>query len=357
MAGASAERLCAMRALALGRQIRALVHSMPPAERGHRVDAVLKPGAALTMQVDRAAEEVGLACLEHLAADLDLRIHLIADAVRGRVIEIGRSPRRQVVFAHLDAVDGTIKVGGLGNDLAGGKVRLANDGSWGVAVAFTPPTDRPLDTLRFGDFVVAAVVDGNPPRYRAHPEEAVVVPVGDSLATYDLSGAPAVAAALHRAPRLFTTTNTRLGQAIVYLDGLQAFDLDTRRPGDDAMAIALYRRLINRHEGGAFDIAREYGNLSALLHVMLGWRGERPWIESQGAGFVVVNENLANLIPAIPIVAGAGGVSVDFDDRPLAEHKLVDGRRSVVHAANPALRAALLRHVAAARADIADPAA
>jgi hypothetical protein len=357
MAAASAEQLCAIRALALGRQIRALVHSMPPADRGHRVDAVLKPGAALTMQVDRAAEEVGLACLDGLAADLDLRVHLIADAVRGSVIEIGRSQRREVVFAHLDAVDGTIKVGGLGNDLAGGKIRLANDGSWGVAVAFTAPTDRPLAALRFGDFVVAAVVDGNPPRFRVHPEEVVVIPAKGGVVTYDMSGAPAVAAALRRAPRLFTTTNSQLGQAIVYLDGLQAFDLDTRRPGDDAMAVALYQQLINRHEGGAFDVAREYGNLSALLHVMLGWRGEAPWIESQGAGFVVVNENLANLIPAIPIIAGAGGTSVDFGDQLLSDYKLVDGRRSVVHAANPAMRAALLHQVAAARASIPDPAA
>jgi hypothetical protein len=67
-----------------------------------------------------------------------------------------------VVFAHLDAVDGTIKVGGLGNDLAAGRIRVANDGNWGVAAAFTAPTDRALDALRFGDFVAAAVVDGNP---------------------------------------------------------------------------------------------------------------------------------------------------------------------------------------------------
>jgi len=345
----SPAHLCAIRALAAARKIRAVVQRMPLAERGVRVDAVLKPGAALVMQVDRAAEEVGLADLDRLADELGLRVHVIADPLRGQVVELGRSARREVVFAHLDAVDGTIKVGGLGNDLAAGRVRVANDGNWGIAAAFTAPTDLPFDALRFGDFVAAAVVDGNPSRYRAHPEEVVTVPADAGLASYDMGGVPAVRAALRRAPRVFTSTNTDLGQAVVYLDGFQAFDLDTRRPGDDVVAAELYRTLINRHAGGGFDIVRQYGNLSALLHVLLGWRGEPPWMESQGAGFVVVNENLANLIPAMPLIAGAGGLSVDFDGRPMAERRLIDGRSSVVHAANPATRDALMRLVAEAR--------
>lgn len=324
---------------------------MPLAERGRRVDAALKPGAALTMQVDRVAEEVGVACLEQLAAELDHRIHLIADAQRSHVIELGHSSRREIVFAHLDAVDGTIKVGGLGNDLAAGAVRVANDGNWGVAAAFTAPTDQPLETLRLGDFVAAVVVDGNPPRHRAHPHEVVTVPADSVLVSYDVGDAPAVSAVLRRAPRVFTSTNSVLGQGVVYFDGFQAFDLDTRLEGDDRLAAALYRRLLNRHEGGAFDVVRQYGNLSALLHVMLGWRGERPWMESQGAAFVVVNENMANLIPAIPVVAGAGGLSVDFDGRPLRERKLIDGRSSVVHAASAPMRDAVMRLVAAARAE------
>lgn len=342
--------LCAIRAVDAGRRIRAVVQSMPLAERGRRVDAVLKPGAALTLQVDRAAEEVGLACLEQLAGEIGHRLHLISDAMRGEVIVLGKSTGREVVFAHLDAVDGTIKVGGLGNDLEGGRVRLANDGNWGVAAAFTAPTDRTLDTLRFSDFVAAAVVDGNPLRYRAHPEEVVAVPTADGLVAYDVSAAPAVAASLRRAPRVFTSTTANLGQSIVYLDGFQAFDLDTRRSGDDVVAAELYRLLINRHAGGAFDISRQYGNLSALLHVLLGWRGAPPWMESQGAGFVVVNENLANLIPSMPIVAAAGGVSVDFDGRPMLERRLVDDRCSVVHAANPAMLEALLVLIATAKA-------
>ncbi len=345
-------RLCAIRAIEAARRIRAVVQAMPLAERGRKVEAVLKPGAALSLQVDRAAEEVGVAHLEQLAGELGYRIHLIADPLRNQLIELGRSTRREVVFAHLDAVDGTIKVGGLGNDLAAGKVRVANDGNWGVAAAFTAPTDRPLDALRFGDFVAAAGVDGNPQRYRTHREEVVAVPADGGVVSYDVSDAPAVPAALRRAPRVFTSPTSALGQSIVYLDGLQAFDLDTRRAGDDAVAAELYGLLINRHDGGAFDIVRQYGNLSALLHVLLGWRGAPPWMESQGAGFVVVNENHANLIPAMPIVAGAGGVSVDFDGRSMLERRLIDGRCSVVHAANDSMRDALMRLVAIARARV-----
>jgi len=135
----------------------------------------------------------------------------------------------------------------------------------------------------------------------------------------------------------------------VYLDGFQAFDYDTSQPEDDAVAAALYGVLIDRHQRGAFDIMRQYGNLSALLHVLLGWRGDPPWMESQGAGMVVVNENLANLIPAVPIVAGAAGLSCDFDGRPIAERRLIDGRCSVIHAANAPLRERLLGVVAGAR--------
>lgn len=349
MPRATVSHLCAIRALEAGRRIREVVQAMPLAQRGARVDAVLKPGAALTLQVDRAAEEVGVACFTQLADEIGHRVHLIADPVAGQVIELGASTHRQVVFAHLDAVDGTIKVGGLGNDLATGRIRVASDGNWGVAAAFTAPTERALDTLTFGDFVAAAVVDGNPLRYRARPEEVVTVPADGGLATYDLGDAPAVPASLRRAARVYTSSNTVLGQSTVYLDGFQAFDLDTRRAGDDRVAAELYRLLINRHDGGAFDITRQYGNLSALLHALLGWRGEPPWMESQGAGFVVVNENMANLIPAMPIVAGAGGLSVDFDGQPMAERRLIDGRCSVLHAANAAMRDALLGLIERAR--------
>lgn len=341
---------CALAALAAGRAIRDAVHAMPPSERGVRAPAALKPGGQLVLAVDGAAEAVGIAHLERLSAEIGVPLALIADAGRGAVLPIGTERGGARIYAMLDAVDGTIKIGGLGNPADGSTVRLANDGGWGVALACTAPTTRGLDELALGDFVAAAVVDGNPPRVPVYPHEVVALPAAGGPVALDLSDRPAVAAALRRAPRVHTTTQTELAQAVVYLDGFQAFDRQTRRDGDEALIAALYRRLINRHDGGAFDVWRQYGNLSALLRMLLGWRGALPWIESQGGGFVVVNENLANLIPAVPLVLGAGGCAVDFDGRPLAGRRLRDGRCSVIHAANPALRDRLLAIVAAARA-------
>ena len=154
-------------------------------------------------------------------------------------------------------------------------MRLANDGSWGVALAFTAPTRKTLDQLTYRDFVGAVVVDGNPPRLRAFPHEVVSLPRPTDPHALDLSDAPAVAAALRRAPRVYTTTNDVLARAVVYWDGFQAFDRATRRAGDEELVPELYRLLANRHDGGPYDIVRQYGNLSALLRVMLGWRGSR----------------------------------------------------------------------------------
>jgi len=342
---------CALAALTAGRAIREAVHAMPPAERGRPAPAALKPGEQIVLAVDAAAEAVGLAHLERLSAAIGCPIALVADAMRGTLLTVGSGGDGERVYAMLDAVDGTIKVGGLGNAADGSAIRLANDGGWGVGFACTAPTRAPLDALRLGDFAVAALVDGNPTRVRVHPHEVVTIPVDGTPTSLDMSDRPAVRAALHGAPRVHTSTQTTLAQAVVYLDSFQAFDRQTRLDGDEALVVELYRRLINRHEGGAFDVWRQYGNLSALLRMLLGWRGERPWIESQGGAFLVVNENLANLVPAIPIMLGAGGCSVDFAGRPLADRRLVDGRTSVIHAANDVLRDRLLAIVRDAGGD------
>ncbi|MEO8603573.1 MAG: hypothetical protein ABI629_13445 [bacterium] len=347
----------ALAALDAGRAIRAAVHAMPIAARGIRTEAALKPGGQLVMAVDAMAEAVGVAHLERLSTAIGYRIEMLADGVRGPALTIGNSTAPERIVAMLDAVDGTIKVGGLGNPPDGSSVRLANEGGWGVAFACTAPTATPLAELTLGEFVVGVTVDGNPPRYPVYPHEVVARPADGGVVSVDVSDRPAVRASLRRAPRVYTSTQTTLSQAVVYFDGYQAFDRQTRRDGDEALTVELYRRFINRHDGGAFDVWRQYGNLSALLRLLLGWREGRPWIESQGGAFVVVNENLANLIPSLPIVLGAGGVSMDFDGRPLAQRRLGDGRGSVVHAANEVLAAAVLQIVRASRAAIGKPSA
>jgi len=330
---------CAEAALAAGREIRALVHAMDPRERAQERLPLLKPhGGYGARHVDAEAERVGLAHLEQLAADVDCAIELIVDPAAGLTHRLGRGSR--TVWASMDAIDGTVKVAGLGERLPD-RVRLACDGGWAAGFAFTEPTERGLGDLTFGDFVVAAVVDGNPTRWRAYPQDLVTRPTPDGLATFEVTERPW--------RRVFTTTSTRLEQLWAYLDVFQAYDLDTRRPGDEAIGIELYRLLTDRHRGGAFDVLRQYANLSALGRMLLGWRDPPFWLESQGGGYLVVNENVPNLIPSIPLIAGAGGVSVDFEGCPVVERPLAAGRTSVLHAANEPLCRRLLEIVALAR--------
>ena len=326
---------CAEVALAAGREIRSLVHGMEPRERAQLRVPLLKPhGGYGARHVDAEAEGIGLAALERLARDTGFAVEVIVDPVGGVTHRIGRGTR--AIWASMDAIDGTVKVAGLGEHLAD-RVRIANDGGWAAGFAFTEPTERGLGELTFGDFVVAVVVDGNPTRWRAYPQDLVTHPTREGLVTVDATERPW--------RRVFTTTSTELGQLWSYLDVFQAYDLDTRRPGDEAVGVELYRLLIDRHRGGAFDVLRQYANLSALGRVLFGWRDPPVWLESQGGCYLVVNENVPNLIPSVPLVAGAGGVSVDFAGRSLRERPLAAGRTSVLHAANEPLCRRLLEIV------------
>lgn len=75
---------------------------------------------------------------------------------------------------------------------------------------------------------------------------------------------------------------------------------------------------------------------SALEAEHLSW-------EPQCGTFIVINENLANLIPSVACVVGAGGVATDMEGNDLMNRCLGDGRTSVVYAANAVLHAAAMR--------------
>jgi hypothetical protein len=347
-------RACAVAGIEAGRAVRDTVQALALEERVARTPSLIKPRLReLTRNVDNVADMAAIRVLEALSARIGHRIELLIDASTGAIHSVGTAAGPRVVFAYLDAVDGTIKLGGLGNDLAAGRVRCANDGAWAAALAFTAPTDASLDQIRIADFTVAAVVEGNPTRYRAYPQEVVTVPELGRLVTFDVTGVPSWDTLTPPAPRVFTSSNTDLSQGMAYFDSFQAFDRETRRDGDGELAAEVYRWLLDRQSGGSFDVLRQYANLSALLHVMLGWRDDPIWFESQGAGFIVINENLANLIPAVPIVIGAGGIAVDFDGHPLAERRLVDGRVNVLYAANEHVCRALRARIDGARVSLA----
>ncbi len=329
---------CAFAGIVAGREIRDRVHAMPLADRGRTCTSILKPKG--NKKADAVAESVGLRHLERLARELGCPVKLLTDTAGGSPT-IGRDSGA-VVWVSFDAVDGTVKLAGLGNDLRRGRIRAANDGAWAPVMAFTLPTDKQASDLCPGDFVAAAVVDGNPVRYRTYPQEIITVAdAGGRPVTYELAN--------RRKRRLFTSTGTDLSHSFVFLDAFQAYDRDTRRVGDEALAIELYRRLINRHAGGAYDVLRHFGSLSALQRVMLGWRAGSTWYEAQGVAFIAVNENLPNLIPAVSVMSGAGALCVDFEDRALAARRLSAGRTSVVYAANPTVRRTVMNLVRAAR--------
>lgn len=338
MDAATVARACALRGIAAGRAIRTAVQRMPPAERGRAAASRLKPR---NVEVDARAEAIGLEHLSALAADLGRRVLVLVDDA-GTVETLGSSSHGEAIWVCFDAIDGTKKVAGVRAPIAG-RVDVANDGVWGVTFAFTAPTAKRFDELVLGDFTAAVLVDGNPSQYRTYPQEIITAPTpGGEIAAHEIE------AASER--RVFTTSSEVLRECWVFLDSFQAFDRDTRRPGDEELVVELYRLLINRHSAtGAHDVLRQFGSLSALCRTMLGWREEPVWVESQGGAFIVVNENLPNLIPAVAVIAGAGGVSVDFDGRPLRQRRLAEGRTSVVHAANPALRDQCLAAVREAR--------
>ncbi len=314
-------RACCCAGIAGGREIRLALHRMPLALRALPCPSRLK---ARNVRADAVAERIGIQVLERLSRRVGFPVCLLVDPVQGLVLELGR-PGAARIWACLDAIDGTIKVAGLGTRK--GRVRAACDGGWASAFAFTAPTDKKFLDLTFADFVAAAVVDGNPGQFQTCPGEAVVWPdAGGNLITWDGTGPGA--------RRLYASSVRRLSQAMVFLDGFQALDLATRRPGDAKLAVELYRRLVDRHRGGAYDVLRHFGTLSALLRMMFGWREGPTWYEPQCAAFLVVNENLFNSIPAVPLLAGAGGYSMDFRGAPLDRRLLAAGRTSVLHAAN-----------------------
>jgi hypothetical protein len=332
------------------RAAREAVYATPLGERARLGASTLKPEVGeLARQIDRIAEAAALEEIECSSAAIGHRIELIVDPATGRTHTIGSAARREVVFAAMDAVDGTIKLGGIGNDLERGRIRAAGDGAWAAGLAFTLPTAAALEELSLADFRAAAIVDGNPTRRATYPQEVLTLPGPHGLATFDVTGVSPEDAAGRMARRVFTTSNATLSRSMAYLDSFQAFDRATRAPRDEALATEIYRGLIDRHGGGAFDVLRQYANLSALLRVMLGWREEPLWFEAQGAAFLVVNENLFNLVPAVAVIAGAGGLSVDFDGKPLAGRRLGSGRANVIHAANPEILKAVLAVVAEAR--------
>src|SRR5215470_4555580 len=123
-------KACAVCGIAAGRAIREAVQAMPLGERGRRAASQLK---RRNVAVDAAAERIALQHLRVLSREMDRRIALLVDD-RGTAEVIGASTHRDVIWAGVDAIDGTKKVAGIRKPSAK-RIDAANDGAWAATFA------------------------------------------------------------------------------------------------------------------------------------------------------------------------------------------------------------------------------
>ena len=334
------EKELAFSGLEIGKAVRRRIYSIPKYRRGDvRASSMAMKAQDTSRAVDAEAEEICLSSLKKLSAKLSRRFRIILDPAADKVFEIGHHKDSEVIYAYLDPVDGSMKVAGLGNEPEKGIYRIGNNGCWGIGIAFTLPTSKQLSDLKIGDFQIAAIVDGNPTLYRTYPTNAVVYPVsGPRLQTYECDESK-------RRHKLCTSSQKELSQATVLFDAFQAFDTKSAKSGSQQLVVRIFEKLINRNEGGAFDIVRLYANIGETLRQLLERDGKRYRYEPQSVGSITVNENLPNLLPITSIIEGAGGQVVDFEGNPISGRALKSERPNVIVAANLVIRDKLLNIV------------
>lgn len=322
------------------------VRALPEDQMAGKGASLLKPDS-MAANADIVGEEAAFEVMQALAGSEIREFRVIVDPKTGSYHSIGSTSDGSYVWAYLDAVDGTLKVSGLGNEVS--RLRIVNDGSFASAIAFTPPGNRSFDELTVDDFVIAAICDSGMGRDFAglHPRGCLAILEGGVYQTRSFysDAKPSIARPAH------TSTCTNLQQSFICYDAFQAFDRTTAKPGDEELASKIFALAINRNEGGAFDLLRSYGSLSAILRNMISDhpRDDNPWIEPQCTGFLCVNENLPNLIPVVPILLGCGAVCTDFEGNDLRSRLLIQGRANVFYAANSSIHEALVSIVKKAR--------
>lgn len=324
--------------LNIGFGVRKAVNSLPRNKRSDRISSILKPHlGGKAYLADVVGEQTGFDNLSMLSNALSIPIVVIVDPKTEQVHEIGKFSGSEIMYAYFDAVDGTIKLTGLGNDPEKGIYRVGNNGCWGAGIALTYPTRKTIRDLVMGDFKMSAIVDGNPPKYRVYPTNAFCFP--DSSGTLKTFERDEETGEVHE---LSMSTQTNLSQAVIIYDSFQAFDRNSAPRELEALASKIFEALNNRNEGGAFDIVRMYGTAGEHLRELLERKGSyEPW----GVGKVTLNEHLANIIPTVPIVYGANGQVVDFYGQSLLNRHLTAERPNVIIAANETILNALFMRI------------
>ncbi len=332
----SLECVLARACLNIGLKVREVVNSLPRSERGNLGTSVLKPyEAGKSKMADIVGERAGFEILEHLSRDIDRPIYVIMnDPSSGQYQKIG-GESDTVVWCSFDAVDGTVKVAGLGNDSSRNIYRVGGNGFWGAGVAFTRPMSSDIHCLRVGDFVSSALVQGNPQMYREHPSNAFCFPDNSgALRTFEFDEK---VGGYHS---LAVSSQTNISQSMINFDSFQGYDRNSAPRECEDLAVKIFRRICNRNDGGAFDYVRFYANISEVLCQLL--ERKEGGIEPQGAGAITLNENYASSIPFTPIIEGAGGFVVDFFGNPVRERLVTSSRPNVVIASNAEILVSLL---------------
>jgi hypothetical protein len=249
----------------IGHEIVKTLSALPLSQRSARALSILKPPPGNAALPDVLGEEVAWGLLAEVSARLHAEIRVTIDhAAYHPIKDPGLTSESGLhIWCYLDAVDGTVKLAGLGNE--NGRLRSANDGAWAVGIAFTEPTTKPLGELLVSDFKVkyykdlkvlswhqlamltgrlslmgplsqsmqiSAITDGTachaslskiPPFPRQAIATARRMPIKGhpacSYVTWEGVGAPA-----HDVPctvTLHTSTNQLLSQSFVYLDAFQ----------------------------------------------------------------------------------------------------------------------------------------
>jgi hypothetical protein len=142
-------------ALDVGSAVVQRINSLSPQQRMAKSAALLKPPPETSSFPDVEGERVALELLTAAAAELGHRICVVGDPSRSYHVAVGPAAdaaapeAAATIWCYLDAVDGTLKLSGLGNTSS--CLRAVNDGSWAVGIAFTDPTTSPISELTLGD--------------------------------------------------------------------------------------------------------------------------------------------------------------------------------------------------------------
>lgn len=331
------EEQLAYEALNIGFSVRKVVNSLPRNKRADLGTSVLKPyEAGKSKMADIVGERAGFEILERLSKNIGHPIYVIMnDPSSGQYQKIG-GESDTVVWCSFDAVDGTVKVAGLGNDPSHSIYRVGGNGFWGAGVAFTRPISSDVHGLRVGDFVSSALVQGNPQMYREHPPNA--------FCFHDDSGVLRTFEADEKVGghrySLTVSSQTNISQSMINFESFQGYDRNSAPRECEGLAVEIFKRICNRNDGGAFDYVRFYANISEVLCQLL--ERKDGGIEPQGAGAITLNENYASSIPFTPIIEGAGGFVVDFFGHPVRDRLVTSSRPNVVIAANEEILKSLL---------------